>query len=461
MVMGGALACADFCAAAFSVWLGFRFWTLINPRIPPIGPVMLLVPLITVAVFTSSGLYPGLGLTAVTQMRRISNCLTLVYLFMTAAMFMTKNRVADSRGGFFLAWLLSLILIPSGKWIVARILMAWTRWGVPVVIVGTGNVAQAVIASLRQNEILGYRPVACIAEEPYTEASCQGVAVAGSLPDIEAVAVAYGANHAIVAIPSMAPERLVWLMRRWSKIFPRVLIVPNLGGLASLWVEPRDLGGVLALEIQHNLLNPRNRIVKRAADIVISALALTIGAPIIGIAALAIRWRSPGSPLYVQEREGKDGTTIRIVKLRSMFPDAETLLERHLEASEEALAEWNRFCKLKRDPRIIPGIGHFIRRTSIDELPQLWNVLKGEMSLVGPRPFPAYHNRRFDPDFRSLRTQVMPGLTGLWQVAERSNGDLSVQETLDAYYIRNWSLWLDIYIMFRTVRAVLMPSGSW
>ncbi len=200
---------------------------------------------------------------------------------------------------------------------------------------------------------------------------------------------------------------------------------------------------------------------KRTADLVISAFALAMSGPVIAAAALLIRWKSPGSPFYSQEREGKDGKTIRILKLRSMHLDAETLLEAHLAANEDARAEWNRFCKLKCDPRIIPGVGHFIRKTSIDELPQLWNVLKGEMSLVGPRPFPAYHNCRFDPDFRSLITQVMPGLTGLWQVSARSNGDLSVQETLDAYYIRNWSLWLDIYILIRTTRAVVAPSGSY
>jgi lipopolysaccharide/colanic/teichoic acid biosynthesis glycosyltransferase len=184
-------------------------------------------------------------------------------------------------------------------------------------------------------------------------------------------------------------------------------------------------------------------------------------APLLGVCALWIRKASAGSPFYTQEREGRDGTTLRILKLRTMFHNADEMLEAHLAGDAEAREEWDRFCKLKRDPRILPGVGHFLRRTSLDELPQLWNVLKGEMSLVGPRPFPAYHNARFDPEFLQVRTQVRPGLTGLWQVSARSDGDLEVQQSLDGYYIRNWSLWLDVYILARTVRAVVAPRGSY
>jgi lipopolysaccharide/colanic/teichoic acid biosynthesis glycosyltransferase len=186
-----------------------------------------------------------------------------------------------------------------------------------------------------------------------------------------------------------------------------------------------------------------------------------IALPVLGAAAVWIKLVSRGSVLYNQEREGEKGRSISIVKLRTMRPDAEAALMRALSESSEIRAEWECRFKLRKDPRILGGVGKFLRKTSLDELPQLWSVLKGEMSLVGPRPFPRYHLDGFGQRFRTLRGRVKPGLTGLWQVSDRADGDLEVQETLDTYYIRNWSLWLDLYILARTVRAVLFPKGAY
>jgi lipopolysaccharide/colanic/teichoic acid biosynthesis glycosyltransferase len=144
-----------------------------------------------------------------------------------------------------------------------------------------------------------------------------------------------------------------------------------------------------------------------------------------------------------------------------MYPDAEQVLARHLAENPRDRDHWYRFFKLEHDPRILPGVGHLLRKTSLDELPQLWNILKGEMSLVGPRPFPGYHMDSFGAQFRELRQSVPPGLTGFWQVSERSDADLKMQEHLDTYYIRNWSLWLDAYILVRTVKTVLAPRGAY
>jgi Undecaprenyl-phosphate galactose phosphotransferase WbaP len=451
----------DYCSVSLAVLLGFHLWRLINPRIPPLQPTMLLTPILSVAAFLFFGRYPGVGLNAVTQMRRASHGLTLVYLLLTAAMFIAKDRWADSRGCFFFAWLFSLVITPIGRIATSKLITAQPAWGVPVIVIGAGTVARSVIISLLQQKVLGYQPVACVSQETTSEKECAGIPIVGLLHEVESVSKTFGAKHAIVALPSIPTQRLVWHMHGWSKIFPKILIIPDLAGIASLWTEPRDLGGLLALEIQHKLLDKWNQLIKRATDIAGASAGLIFSAPVIFCAALLVKWKSPGKAFYSQEREGKHGAIIRILKLRSMYPDAESMLAEYLASNEEAKREWNRFHKLKDDPRIIPVIGRFIRRTSIDELPQLWNVLKGEMSLVGPRPFPAYHNTKFDTDFRELRLHVLPGLTGLWQVGARSDGDLKVQEALDSYYILNWSLWLDIYILTRTIRAVLLPSGSY
>jgi lipopolysaccharide/colanic/teichoic acid biosynthesis glycosyltransferase len=176
---------------------------------------------------------------------------------------------------------------------------------------------------------------------------------------------------------------------------------------------------------------------------------------------LWIKAVSRGPVLYCQAREGEGGRPISVWKLRTMRADAEAVLSGHLLQSPEAREEWRRYFKLRNDPRVLRGIGRLLRRTSLDELPQLWNVLRGEMSLVGPRPFPQYHLDQFPPDFRRLRTKVTPGLTGLWQVSARGKGDLATQEALDTYYIRNWSPWLDLLILARTVRAVILSEGAY
>jgi lipopolysaccharide/colanic/teichoic acid biosynthesis glycosyltransferase len=251
------------------------------------------------------------------------------------------------------------------------------------------------------------------------------------------------------------------MLDEWGAVFRHVILIPDLSGVASLWAAARDLSGVLGLELRQNLLIPFNRWTKRALDFAGALVLGILSIPVVAAAVFWIKWKSGGSVIYCQEREGERGRSLRVFKLRTMHRDADALLMRVLACSPEVRAEWSRFFKLKKDPRILPGVGKFLRRTSLDELPQLWSVMKGEMSLVGPRPLPDYHLDSFGPRFRALRTRVKPGLTGLWQVSDRADGDLDIQEALDTYYIRNWSLWLDLYILARTVRAVLFPRGAY
>jgi lipopolysaccharide/colanic/teichoic acid biosynthesis glycosyltransferase len=238
-------------------------------------------------------------------------------------------------------------------------------------------------------------------------------------------------------------------------------VIPDMAGIASLWVTARDLGGCLGLEIKKNLLVARNHELKRWMDQCVAVPLFLVSLPVIAIAALCIKLTGRGPVFYRQIREGANGRRIPVWKLRTMHCDADQLLEQWFETHPEDRAHWKRHFKLRHDPRVLPGIGRLLRRTSLDELPQLWSVLKGEMSLVGPRPFPDYHLDQFTPEFRTLRGRVQPGLTGLWQVTARSNGDVELQQALDTYYIRNWSPWLDLYILARTVAAVLLARGAY
>jgi lipopolysaccharide/colanic/teichoic acid biosynthesis glycosyltransferase len=287
--------------------------------------------------------------------------------------------------------------------------------------------------------------------------SVEGVPVIGPVglaPDLEG-----RADAAIVALGDVSREDLAPLIEDLN--FPRVVIVPDVPGIASLWVTARDLGGCVGLEVKKNLLVRRNLVLKRVMDQVV-ALALFLGSlPVMAIAAVWIKLASRGPAFYRQRREGFGARPLRVVKLRTMHLDSERLLDEWLETNPGDRVHWLRHFKLRRDPRVLPGIGRFLRRTSLDELPQLWAVLKGEMSLVGPRPLPDYHLEQFPPEFRELRTRVLPGLTGLWQVSARSDGDLELHQALDTYYIRNWSPWLDLYILARTVAAVLAARGAY
>jgi lipopolysaccharide/colanic/teichoic acid biosynthesis glycosyltransferase len=226
-------------------------------------------------------------------------------------------------------------------------------------------------------------------------------------------------------------------------------------------LEVRNLGGVLAVKFVNELLRRRNRVLKRTADLVLGLLGVVVAAPLVAICALLIRSRSRGPVFYRQTREGLDGRLFEVLKLRTMYEDAEDRLERFLATSPEARVEWEARLKLEHDPRVVPAVGRWIRRFSIDELPQLGNVIRGEMSLVGPRPFPEYHLRIFAPRFRNLRRRVRPGLTGLWQVMVRSEGGVEEQEAYDAYYIRNWSIWLDLYVLAKTGAAVVRGRGAY
>ncbi|AWN38226.1 sugar transferase [Methylobacterium radiodurans] len=337
------------------------------------------------------------------------------------------------------------------------LLIRRAAWGAPAVIVGTDAHAHALARTLLARPELGLRPVGYLTDpaRPHEPASTAHP----DLPHLGRLDGAAGAAAEVAVFANCAD--LAQHEGRLGRLpFGRIVLAQQIQDLQNMWMQVRPLGDAIGLEIRRELYRPRNLLLKRLLDGVLAGIGLLLLWPLIAALAGAVRRIDPGSPFYAQVRVGRDGRPIRVWKLRTMYRDADARLTGHLAADPAAAAEWARFFKLRDDPRVLPGIGRFLRRTSLDELPQLWNVLRGDMSLVGPRPFPAYHMDGFEPAFRALRTSVPPGLTGLWQISARSDGDLDVQRSQDGYYIRNWSLWLDLYILLATIPAVLCARGA-
>lgn len=451
---------SDALALVLATWAGGQLWHLVNPQANPevlygFWPLLFVFPL----AFARASLYAGGGLSPVVEFSRLANLTTIIYLTALLVGFLLKEVTLYSRGVFLCSWALSLFLLPVGRNLLRDLLARHPRWGTPVVILGTGETAAFVAEKLLESPESGFKPVACFGTP--TTKNLHGVPFLGSLASATSWAKEQHVTHAIVAMPEVESEALLQIIHEHTEAFPKLIFVSEFFGKVGLSISRKEVGQLLGLQVQRNLLLPSNRFLKRTLDLVIGLPLFVLALPVIALAAAAIMIVSPGSPFYYQLREGYKGRKVRVWKLRTMYLDAEKRLEDTLERDPIAEAEWEQFYKLKNDPRILPGVGHLLRKLSIDELPQLYNVLMGQMSLVGPRPFPYYHLEQFSPPFRSLRCEVLPGITGLWQVSERSEGDLVVQETLDSYYIRDWSLWFDIYLLARTPWAVLFGKGAY
>ncbi|OZC03111.1 undecaprenyl-phosphate galactose phosphotransferase WbaP [Rubricoccus marinus] len=404
-------------------------------------------------------LLPGWGLGAVEEFRR--QTITLVGAFVATALgiWMVRHSsvlLDSSRLTLGVAAVLSLVIVPLMRIKAKDLLIRRDAWGVPAVIYGAGEAGSRIVRQLQEEIGMGYKPVAVFDEDPDRWGGyLDTVPIVG---DMERVAPE--AAVAFLALPEADRERQSLLLEGPLAIYPTVVVVPEILDAPSLSVRPRDFAGILGLEITATLTQPAARFVKRAFDLSVMVLLAPFWVPVVGLLSLAIWLEDRTTPFYGQERIGLDGQTFRAWKLRTMVPNAEAVLAKAMEEDSALREEWETYFKLEHDPRITK-VGAFLRKTSMDELPQLFNVLRGDMSLVGPRPLPAYHHEELHARVRNLRERVRPGITGMWQVSGRSDSGNTGMERWDPYYVRNWSLWLDAVILVRTVRVVLKGSGAY
>ncbi len=404
------------------------------------------------------GLYFGLALSPADELRRIFYASLLVFLMIGAITYLSGTSEHYSRGVFAMALGFTVVLVPLGRVLMRASCGRCAWWGYPAVIIGSGKTGDQVRRSLLAQPGLGLRPVAILDEGVPADTELDGVPLLG-LDAARRLVDRHHVRYAILAMPGEERRKLLDLIESEKELFPHLLIIPDLYGFSSLWVEAKDLGGMLGLEVSRRLLNPWPRLLKRCLDLALTVVGGLCILPLIGLIALAIKLGSRGPVFYGQTRLGMGGHRFKAWKFRSMIADADAILARYLEQHPELREEWERDHKLRDDPRVTL-VGRVLRKTSLDELPQLWNVLKGEMSLVGPRPIVDAEVSRYGDQFK-LYQRVRPGMTGMWQVSGRNDTGYTERVGFDAYYVRNWSVWLDFYLIARTAKVVMLGRGAY
>ncbi len=401
-------------------------------------------------------LTPGWGMGITETLRRISLLMFALYAGTAAALFLTKTSDNASRLTVTLAFALGGIFIPLIRIGVKRMLIRTHLWGMLVVIYGHENKTKQLISMLRESSGIGYVPIGIFLADDDGPMSLEGIPVLSESQE------PYPYAHAAILLePSKLRDTRPEFSEQVSLNYRHAVIVPELHEHApSLWMRPRDLGGVAGMEVSTNLLDPWSRMLKQMSEILIVLLALPIALPLIAVTAMLIFLRDFHHPFFRQTRIGSGGKPFQMWKFRTMRPDAEELLRQKLENDPDFEEEWKQAFKSKDDPRIT-RLGRFLRATSLDELPQFLNILRGEMALIGPRPLPLYHDETLPVQIQNLRRRVRPGMTGLWQVSGRSESGNDGIIRWDAYYVRNWSIWLDVVILVRTIYCVIQQKGAY
>ena len=485
---------------ALSLAAGVMWWFISDDLLSLTQRVVLLslVPL-CMLVLAVARLYAVTPPSPPDEVRATTGVITLVYVgaWMVSMAARVVSAKSLSHGAWAFSLFISVLLVPLVRGILRSTFAKRPWWGQPVVVIGAGRVGRAVVETLLRRPQLGLKPVAILDDdparqgsvrvawgeddmivEPVSEAMTQadleppssdraameqfaevdGVPVVGGLELAAVLAQRLGIRTVVIAMPEMDSAAVLNLIERFGDSYTNVLVIPDLFNLAHFGAPTRYLGGVLGLEVQRQLMHRGPRFAKRLMDLVLTVVGGLFVLPILILLALMIMFDSKGSPFYMQRRLGQDGVRFWAVKFRTMHVDAHARLQELLANNAELRAEFEQFHKLSQDPRIT-RVGRRLRKYSLDELPQLWNVLKGEMSLVGPRPYleteiPDMHQKE------AIVLRVRPGLTGIWQVTTRNESTFDERVNLDVEYVRNWSPWLDLYILARTFNVVVAGTGS-
>lgn len=359
------------------------------------------------------------------------------------------------------SYIFIMLFITAFRFISHKILNALQILYIPVLLVGAGKTAELVNKSLQRMPVSYYKIIGYVDDNPKSSTIAKEYPCLGTFNDVENVIKDTGVQTVLICAPGLESKKLVALINRLQLLVKRVAFVPELFGLPTSNITARGMmeEQAVVLRVQNNLARKSNRIMKRIFDIVATVCGGIFILPFMLIIAIIIYLDSGGPIIYKQKRVGRNGKEFNFYKFRSMVKNADTILEEYLNTHEDEKNEWQKNFKLKNDPRVTK-IGKIIRKTSIDELPQLWNVLIGDMSLVGPRPLLPNEVERYSSYIEDYKL-VLPGLTGVWQVSGRSDTTFEERVIMDSWYIHNWSVWIDIVYLLKTVLVVVKSKGAY
>ena len=331
----------------------------------------------------------------------------------------------------------------------------------PILLMGAGRTAELLLNHIKSDIGLSYHFIGYLEDNEPNPAVAAQLPNLGSFADAASVIRKTGVKNVMVVTPGLARQRMQDIIYELQPLVKHVSFIPDMGNmpLSNMDFESLVDGHVVMLRVKNNLMNKRNRILKFVFDWCLTLVGTICISPILLAIAIWIYRDSPGPVIFKHRRVGKNGKEFYCYKFRSMCVDADKRLKELLDNNPEARKEWEKDFKLKNDPRITKS-GAFLRKTSLDELPQILNVLKGEMSLVGPRPIIQAEVSRYGR-YISDYYMVRPGITGLWQTSGRNDIDYNERVQMDTWYVRNWNIWFDIVLLWRTFKVAIEGKGAY
>lgn len=433
------------CLIAYAV-VGFAH----SPQVVALRPLLLSSSLAMVVAFILLELYPACGVSPAVEFRQVTTGILLVGIGCILANLSQQATPTWTLVCFGIWGAAAAVIIPTARTTTRSWCSKFDWWRQPVLVVGPPTFCHEVAQSIQRDRRAGLRAIPIVASDD----SAHSAGSHDAVDRLARLARQHGAFRAIIA-SSIAMEGAA----DGGLPIPHLHVVNHGSTAPMLWGRTTERDGWAELEMQNRLLVPSSAYCKRAMDLCVIALALPFLLPAVTLLALMVKLSSPGPIFYSQRRLGRDAKFFNAWKFRTMVVNADAALATYLRNNPELREEWERDHKLKRDPRVTT-IGRFLRKTSLDELPQLWNVVRGEMSLVGPRPIVSDEIVKYGNVFEVYK-RVRPGITGMWQISGRNNTTYDERLKYDRYYVRNWSPWLDAFILFRTVKTVLLREGAY